>query len=334
MKKILALCLCIILMLTAAACSNEDDNSSNISEKAAKNDYPITVNGVTVEKQPGKVVSLSPSLTEIVYGLGYEGQLVGVSSYCDYPAKASDKANCGTAQAPDLAKIKELAPQVLITATPLVESDLIALQQMDINVIQFSHAPDLDKVYTLYEDLARLFGGEEGGKTKAGQVLDPYKRQLSKMEENIKSYLASGDKLRGAYLRMLDFTLATGDTLEGDILEMIGLQNEAAEYGEWTYPSDKAESLLPDVLFYDKSIAPEVLKERPAYKTVEAVKNERCYPVDSVIFERQGLRMFDTILEMASLAYSEAVTAQPQAPASADEENSGGESEEYFETTE
>lgn len=300
MKKFISLLVSCVVLLGLTACNNGGGSGGS------GDDYPVTVADVKIDQKPQSVVSLAPSLTEIVFDLGYGDQLKGVSDYCDTPSSVSDKTRCGTAQAPNLDAIKELAPQVLITSTPLIESDLIQLQQMNVNVVTLSGAQDLDGIYALFGDVARVFAGENTGKKQAEETLAPYKEQLESASKKISDYLEAGNtKSKGIYLRMLDYTMATGDTLEGKLLDMIGIDNLAAGYGEWSYPTDKLEELKPDVLFYNTGVDKDTLLARPAYKDTEAVKNSRVYAVDGTAFERQSLRMFQTVLEMAQQAYPE-----------------------------
>ena len=68
---------------------------------------------VVVPDRPLRVVSLAPSLTETVYGLGRGDWLVGVTEFCDYPPEARSKTRVGGIAAPSLERIVSLAPEVL-----------------------------------------------------------------------------------------------------------------------------------------------------------------------------------------------------------------------------
>lgn len=60
-----------------------------------------------------KIVSLSPVITEIIYTLKVEKDLVGVSSFCQYPESACSHVQVGTALTPDMEKILALSPDVI-----------------------------------------------------------------------------------------------------------------------------------------------------------------------------------------------------------------------------
>jgi iron complex transport system substrate-binding protein len=60
-----------------------------------------------------RVVSFSPALTEIIFALGQEGKLVGVSSFCTYPPAANELPVCGGLIDPNLELLAELNPDVV-----------------------------------------------------------------------------------------------------------------------------------------------------------------------------------------------------------------------------
>ncbi|MDO4630332.1 MAG: helical backbone metal receptor [Planctomycetia bacterium] len=72
--------------------------------------------GADAEKEevPERVVSLSPALTEMVYALGQENRLVGVTNHCKYPQEAQNKTIIGTVFSPNLEKIGILKPDRIL----------------------------------------------------------------------------------------------------------------------------------------------------------------------------------------------------------------------------
>lgn len=62
----------------------------------------------------GRVITLTPSLTEIVFALGAGERIVGVSDYCDYPPEATQRPRVGTFLQPSLEKILSLRPDLVL----------------------------------------------------------------------------------------------------------------------------------------------------------------------------------------------------------------------------
>jgi iron complex transport system substrate-binding protein len=64
--------------------------------------------------QPTRIVSTSPSITEMLYALGLGPKVVGVTAYCDYPAEARSKPHIGTFLQPDYERILALRPDLVL----------------------------------------------------------------------------------------------------------------------------------------------------------------------------------------------------------------------------
>ena len=100
--------------------------------------------------------------------------------------------------------------------------------------------------------------------------------------------------------------MATGDTFEGELLEnALGIENDAAAYEHWQYPSEKAVDLYPDVIFYDKSIDKDYFAGTQVYNTTDAYKQGRMYSFDALPFERQSGRMITELEHMAQALVEE-----------------------------
>jgi iron complex transport system substrate-binding protein len=76
---------------------------------------------VAINGTPQRVVSLAPSNTEILFALGLESKVVGVTDYCDYPPEALNKTKVGGYINPDIEEIVALHPDLVLAAygTPM-----------------------------------------------------------------------------------------------------------------------------------------------------------------------------------------------------------------------
>lgn len=313
-KRILPFMLALLLLLGLTGCSGKDkpESSSSQPEESQPQEYPVSIGEETISDKPQKVVSLSPALTELCFDMGYGQQLSGVSEYCSWPQQIQDLPRMGTAQNPDLSAIKADKPDVVITHTQLSEANLIALQQADIPVVVLSHARQPEQLKDLYTDLGRLFSGEQTGSEEGVGFYNEQMGRVESVRGKVDAYVRSGGKqLSAVYLRMLDFTVATGDTFEGAMLEAIGFENEAGAYGSWTYPADFISQYDPDVIFCNEDITIPMLEQNANYKGLQATIHDIVYSYDFTAFERQGKRMFDILEDMAKKAYPDAFAEQP-----------------------
>lgn len=74
---------------------------------------PISVYAET----PKRIISLAPSITEILFSAGLGDRIVGVTTFCDHPAEAKDKPKIGGMVNPSLEAIVRLKPDIVILTT-------------------------------------------------------------------------------------------------------------------------------------------------------------------------------------------------------------------------
>jgi len=69
------------------------------------------------DKIPRRIISLAPSITEIIYALGLGDRLVGVTTYCDYPEEAKKKPKVGGMVNPSIEAVVSLKPDIVVMTT-------------------------------------------------------------------------------------------------------------------------------------------------------------------------------------------------------------------------
>jgi iron complex transport system substrate-binding protein len=87
---------------------------------------------VYLAKAPTRVVSLAPSITEILYAIGLNDEIVGVTEFCDYPPAAMQKPKVGYTH-PNIEVIVTLQPDLVLAPRAFLRADLLAkLEQLKI----------------------------------------------------------------------------------------------------------------------------------------------------------------------------------------------------------
>ena len=304
----LAWVLALALLLSLTACSGKggESSSSESGNPPSDGEYPVELRGTLIQAQPMRVVSLSPALTEILFAMGLDHYLEGVSDYCDTPdtQALAELPRCGTAQSPDFEAIGKAGAKLVLSTAGLTEADLTALQQMDVDVLVLPRASNLDELKAVYVDLARALEGDHTGGLDGGEYWGSFQGRLDGLAQRGEDYADSQEKAPTViFLRILDFTMATGDTFENKLLELLSLENLAAPYGEWTFPSDQSASLTPDLIISHSDITIPVLEQNALYKGTQAVIHDRVVTVDMTAFERQTPRMLDELSKIADFLF-------------------------------
>lgn len=295
MKKIFCALLALILVLTAGCGSKSNEPSRQ----------EIEINGVTFSKTVKKAVSLSPSVTETLYILGFGGRVAGVSDFCVIPKGGEKPARCGSALLADVDKIIKLSPDVVFSSAQLPRSALEQLEAAKIKAVVISPAESVDGIVKNCRLLSSAFVGNEKAELMAKQLELFFDTTLDYIADSISGEIVSGETT-ALYLRKTPLVVATGDSLENELLKRIGFSNPAEEYEDWYYPADSTDKLSPEYIFVDKSIQKSAMLKSDFYAASPAVELERVYRVDSAIFERRSPRLFFELERVMKEAFPDA----------------------------
>ncbi len=125
---------------------------------------------VRLSGTPARVVSLAPNLTEIVFLLGRQDRLVGVTRFCNFPPEASRLPRVGGIIDPDVERIVAARPDLVLCTTDGNPKDRVkVLEEMGIPC--FAAAPqDLAGVFRTIETVGVLLGVPERGRKEAASL--------------------------------------------------------------------------------------------------------------------------------------------------------------------
>jgi iron complex transport system substrate-binding protein len=275
-------------------------------------------NNVTLNSTPMKVVSASPSTTELLYAIGASGSIVGVTDYCDYPLNTTGKspkeifASIGGFYSPSFEKIASLDPDlVLLDGGVKKQKDLM---------------PQLDSVGIKY---VALYPGKNVTEIKnniryVGQIFDKEAKSnslISEMEQKLTSIsnAVSNSTSKPKVMVMVAFSptiyVNGGNTFINDIINAAGGINvfgNASGYA--TISKEGVVQANPDVIIVTASMIPgltaqEVLdqiKGDVLLQNTQAAINNKVYVLESQAescFLRQGIRVVQATQLLADMLY-------------------------------
>ena len=283
MKRFFNILLAAILIIPLlSSCKKEEPPPPEI--------WPVEAAGVTISKVPKRVVSLSPSMTENLFVLGYGGRVVGISDRCIIPDASPELPDCGTVLNPDIDAIIKLSPDLVISSSDLPSAMTDALNEIGAVSLVIRYGETLDDIMQNYLDICTAFEGEETGALRQRQLQYYSEEILEYINEEVSSQL--DEEVSAIFLRKIPFIIATGDTVEGQLLADMGFINQAEDFFDWSYPPEFEPDLNPRYIFCDESIDIDELRENSYYKQTSAVVNEMVYSVSFSDFERQSPLMF------------------------------------------
>ncbi len=254
---------------------------------------------VNIEETPRRIVSLSPANTEILFALGLDGKVVGVTNFCDYPPEAMEKETVGDFYPPDIEKIVALDPD-LIVATDIHRHDVIpALEDKGFTV--FALAPQtLQEVLECLHKLGELTGEGEA----ARQLVSEMQRRIAEIQEKA---AAIEDRPRVLYVTWHDPLWTVGrDTWIDDLITIAGGVNIFSAYFESgaMVEVEWAIFLNPEVIIagdwsYDWA------NDATELEGTDARLNGRVYPSDDNLVQRSSPRLVEALAWFAHFIHPE-----------------------------
>jgi iron complex transport system substrate-binding protein len=227
MKKVLAVLLCIMLILSLSSCTK---SAPDTSQGKTEEGYPLTVTDslgreVVLEKAPQKFVSLSPAITEILFALGAGEQVIGVSEYCDYPEEALEKPKMGDFTNPNFEVILEAEPDIIFVAAGIQEDFINRFSELGVQIAVL----DAENVEQVLENI-ELAGKIANRNTEAKEL----KEELQDRIQTVKEKIAATDTTPSVFFEVWDDPLMTAGpgSFIHDLIELAGGKNIAEDLPE------------------------------------------------------------------------------------------------------
>ncbi len=259
---------------------------SQVEEKSA---FPVTVCGAELDKAVERAVSLSPTITEILFELGLSNKLFGVSDYCDFPEDIS-ATRLGSPENPDMEEIMSLLPDVEFTISPLSERETYLLNQANIDVLEIPVATSIEGYSQIYSEIATAFYGKETvGELEGRKSAEIAVNARKALEESAKgidigSFVFVTEKL----------TLAGSDTFENAVISLTG-ENACTASGY--IPTEGFECETPAFIIADDTLTVNQVKSDAVLGAM--MKNgAKLWFVDSRCFERPTARTAEVFSEL------------------------------------
>ncbi len=264
---------------------------------------------VTLPEIPQRIVSLAPSNSEILFAVGAEDQVVGVTQFCNYPPEAcADKEVVGgfSAKSISVEVIVSLEPDLVLSRGEIHRPIIEALEQQGIPVIALT-GRSFEEVYADIQQVGQVTGHPD----QAEQVVAAMQARVAQVTEAVAD-IPQEERLQVFY-EVWDEPLMTAgpNTFIGQMIDLAGGINIFGDVAE-DYPVVSSEEVIrrnPDVILapdtHAEKVTPEALAQRPGWETIQAVQEGRIHLVDGDIVSRPGPRIVDGLEAVARALYPE-----------------------------
>ena len=270
---------------------------------------------VNIENIPQRIISLTPSNTEILFALGLGDKIIGVTDYCNYPPKAMDKEKVGGYSTPDIEKLIALQPDLILADIIHAKEVIPSLEKKGLTV--FTLGPE--NLNGMLEDIKMV--GEITGKEKEASEL------VTQMENRIEAITDKTQKLptrpEVLYITWHDPLWTMGsETTTQELIEKAGGVNifQGMITGYQMVDLEVVIARNPQVIITStghgdaKDLPLEWAKSEPRLGVTEARQNNRVYQIDADLVDRTGPRIVDALEWLAYFIHPE-IFPEPEGPA-------------------
>ena len=261
---------------------------------------------IAFKRPPQRIISLLPSMTELLFAIQGGSALVGATSNCNYPPQALllQRIGVGTLEGISREILVGLEPDLVLCKWDTHNPLIALLEQLGIPVIALG-PETLDE---LFED-ARLLGRVTGHQGDAEVLIDAMSERLATLVARVQT-IPSEDQ-RSVFYEVWDDPLMTvGPKSFIDEIIRLGRMRNIFSDAEVPYPRVSSEAVLarnPDVILapstHGEKVEFERLASRPGWSGLSAIENKQVFLIDGDQISRCGPRLLDALEQMLNAVY-------------------------------
>lgn len=270
--------------------------------------YLVTSDGlgreVTLAAPAQRVVSLAPSITEILFAVGAGDQVVGRDEFSDHPAEAAAIDSVGGSMGEySVEAIVALEPDLVLAAEINTPELVKQLEDLGLTVFYVNNPTTIEEMYGSLENVAALTGHD------VTELIESLKARVAVIDEKIAPVSA-----RPSVFYEIDasdpakpYTYGPG-TFGNLLIERAGGFNIGSEAAD-AYPQLSLEQIVvanPSIILLGDSIwgvTAESVLAREGWATIAAVQNNQIIPIDDNLISRPGPRLVDGLEALAKILH-------------------------------
>ncbi len=261
---------------------------------------------VNFKALPQRIISLAPSNTEILFALGLESKIVGVTDYCNYPPEGKQKPSIGGFSTPNIEEVVAKSPDLVLAANIHISKIVPQLEARGLTVMVLN-PKNIDQIAA-----AITLVGRATGKEKEAVTLTSSLRQRVKAVGEKASLLSS----RPAVCFIVwhePLNVAGSGTFHDELIQIAGGYNIAGKLSGYSkdFSLENLVMANPQVIIAgvgmgtgeDKPL--QFIKTESRLKDIPARINNRIHAIDQDIAGRAGPRIVDALEEFAKFIHPE-----------------------------
>lgn len=258
---------------------------------------------VSLSQAPLRVISFAPSLTEMVYALGGEDRLEGVTAWCNWPPQAKEKTVVGDMMSPNFERMVSLKPDLALMIGSRPSPLLKKFEALNIPVLCFKNETVADIQRAL-----RVLGQLLECPSRADSLNREMDLQLAAIKTAVDSVPVEKRPKVFAELGSSPLFAAGDSSFIGQMIALAGGINITGNIPS-SYAAVNPELVVknnPDIIIVlHPQATKEQIEQRLGWQNVPAVRNGRIYPgLDQNVILRPGPRFTEGLMILHGIFYA------------------------------
>ncbi len=259
---------------------------------------------VKVPLSAKRIISLAPSITEIIFALGLRQEIIGVTNFCDYPEEVTTKPRIGGFVNPDVEKIVSLKPDLVIAIADGNRWDTIE-RLSDLGFPVYTVDPKgFDGVIQTIRNIGEIIGKGEEARALV--------RRMMEKKEKVVTLTRSLSR-PAVFFQVGDAPVITvgKGTLANDLIHLAGGRS-ISENEPLSYPPYGIETILskaPEIIIFssmdNRKNYSDLIRRWQTWKSIPAVKSNSIYVIDSNLVDRPAPRVVKGLEALARMIHPE-----------------------------
>ncbi|MEG6570037.1 ABC transporter substrate-binding protein [Thermoanaerobacterium thermosaccharolyticum] len=283
-KNIVVFIMIAVLSLSLVSCSQKTQEKTATNENTTKTEVKVTFplkitdfmgRQVTIKKEPKRIVSLSPSTTELIYAIGAGKDVVGVTNYDNYPPEVKSVAKVGGYEGPNIEAILAQKPDIVFASNLSGKDQMETLQKSGIPVVVLE-AQNINQIYDSIKILGEIIGNVE----KGNEIINKMKDKIKEINYKVKDL----PKVNVFYVVDTNGNWTAGKgTFIDELITLAGGNNVASDANGWAqYSMEKLMQKNPDVIITSQHATnANNIKNMPGYKDTKAAKDGKIFIISN-----------------------------------------------------
>ncbi|MDR0971799.1 MAG: helical backbone metal receptor [Bacteroidales bacterium] len=240
-------------------------------------------------KNPKKIISISPQITELIFLLESEDKLIGRTDFCTYPDEAKNIKSIGGINNANLEYIISLKPDLVITSSIFTKKMFQTLDDASIAVISFKEPSTFDGMFMVLEKLGKILNKEK----QAKKIIDDSKREITDIIFNSKNKIIPTVYYVVGFGQAGDFS-GGKDTFIDQIITLSGGDNIAKKSPSWAFSKEELFSKQPSYIFIRREDSARFVNTYP-YTELKATKQRKVFGIESHLIDILTPKSIDAI---------------------------------------